>query len=129
MFSSHANISPRSAFLLIFTHYLMSLLTTITLLTAAPPTLSSSHYAPPTIEENCNHQGFNIILRGGEWLPAQHGAGAMRLGMYTNEQDDCSTCDSYRGIGYDKPAGASCSFGGCGSCDGVSRFDSNIPRA
>eukprot|EP00929_Paragymnodinium_shiwhaense_P101062 TRINITY_DN6381_c0_g1_i4.p1 TRINITY_DN6381_c0_g1~~TRINITY_DN6381_c0_g1_i4.p1 ORF type:complete len:357 (-),score=23.43 TRINITY_DN6381_c0_g1_i4:208-1212(-) len=66
-------------------------------------------------QPSCNKQGFNVQVGAHEW------DGRMRLGIFFNEQNDCTSCDSGYGIGHDLyGAGARCKWDSiAGYCSGT----------
>jgi len=53
-----------------------------------------------SLQPNCNREGFNSIPAGGTWE-------RMRIGIVSNQENDCNSPDSYIGVGGQKNGGCS----------------------
>ncbi len=71
--------------------------------TSAGPAAWKSLVASPQLQPNCNREGLNVAAAG--W--------SVRVGIISNEQNDCNTPDSFIGFGSNQaavPTGSLCSF-------------------
>ena len=67
-------------------------------------------------QAHCNKQGINV--QGSVWSHSRM-KDRFRIGIFNNEQNDCNTCDSGRGVGNQMfSAGAFCEHGSDGKCGG-----------
>ena len=84
--------------------------------TDAPVASWRALFAGVGYQENCDHQGFHV--HGSLWDGVDL-SDRFRLGIFTDEQADCSTSESARGIEYaTKSAIAVCHNGVGGECAG-----------
>ena len=76
-------------------------------------------------QPNCNYQGFNLACYGSTcqaWQGSDNGD-RMRLGIYFNEQDDCTTSDTSLGIGNSNYAAGNYAASACSSGDCSNKYD------
>ena len=46
-----------------------------------------------SLQTNCNREGFNVVVSSNSWWPRA------RIGIVSNNQHDCGSCDSRIGFG------------------------------
>jgi hypothetical protein len=66
-----------------------------------------------SLQRNCNREGFNVNMEFGNIIAAR-----ARIGIASNQENDCVTCDSRIGVGMD---GSLCGQDSSNSCGNEAR--------